>query len=272
MDRHALVGRKAQLVCNGTVKIRYQTNRTGSGQRILARHQRTNACLADHPAIQDDLHAMPRYQTANPVGRYSPNVTARRPVPFATFRRARYLLATDGWVAAGATANLLSLGSVVLRPASDWSMYFDEARMLRPFVHYVPLWEEGPFDVVQRLAWLERSPQIAATIARNGEALACRVLGPGGRRATWRALLRRYAAECAYAVDADLVARRLRLGGAAVQAPGEPAHVVLLNFTLQRRHGHAEAPCVGPADGSVRDVAFGPIPAHVNGASRLCLD
>ena len=237
----------------------------------------------------------------NRVEKYAKNVTSKQWFPFAGFSRARYLLATDGWIAAGAVANLLALGSVVLRPKSGWTMYFDE--MLIPFVHYVPLWEVSPYDAVERLAWLERNPEIASTIARNGEMFACEVLGPEGRRMMWHALLSRYAAECDYSVDDALIARRLGLSGFEFGPPEAREHLVLLNLTLHPLHAHrkttnsrpgrsptSQSRTAGiflargfrtPQDGScpavfstsARDAAAGraPLLAHVQVAkSRLC--
>lgn len=129
-------------------------------------------------------------------------------VPLAEFARARYVLVTDGQVGAGKFAHALALGSVVLRPTSVWTQFFEPA--LVPYVHFVPVWTNSEDDILGAIAALEREPLLAARIAAEGRRFSCHNLALHGRNCWWREAVRRYNALVTYRVTDALLEERKR--------------------------------------------------------------
>lgn len=126
----------------------------------------------------------------------------------AEFAKAKYVLVTDGQVSAGKLANALALGSVVLRPMSRWEQYFEPA--LQEYVHFVPVWTDDKDDILAKLEWLEREPELAQRIADEGRRFACHHLTQHARTCFWREAVRRYNALMLYRVTDELVEARKR--------------------------------------------------------------
>lgn len=135
-------------------------------------------------------------------------VEMRPRIPLDEFAKAKYVLVTDGQVSAGKFANALALGSVVLRPMSRWAQYFESA--LQEYVHFVPVWTDDKDDLLAKVAWLEREPQLAQRIAEEGRRFACHHLTQHGRNCWWREVVRRYNDLMDYRVTDELVAERKR--------------------------------------------------------------
>lgn len=135
-------------------------------------------------------------------------VEMRDRIPLDHFAKAKYVLVTDGQVSAGKFANALALGSVVFRPMSRWEQYFEPA--LQEYVHFVPVWTHGKDDLLEKVAWLEREPELAQRIAEEGRRFACHYLTQHGRNCWWREVVRRYNTIFAYRVTDELVEARKR--------------------------------------------------------------
>lgn len=135
-------------------------------------------------------------------------VEERPRIPLDQFARAKYVLVTDGQVSAGKFANALALGSVVFRPNSRWEQYFEPA--LVEYVHYVPVWTHSREDLLAKVEWLEREPELAQRIAEEGRRFACHHLTQHGRNCWWREVVRRYNHLMAYSVTDALVEERKR--------------------------------------------------------------
>ena len=200
---------------------------------LLGQHNRT--AVASSGVAWD---VAPLNRVLKNASGYSRLVQPRPRISFPAFAQHRYVLATDGWVAAGVFANLLALGSVVFKPSSPHEMVFET--LLAPFGHFVPLWEEGEglYTISSRLAWLEGEPQLAQRIASAGRDIACNLLGRQGRYAMWHALLHRYAGLAHLSVDNEYVKRRKRLHGHVLDGRTPRDHLIAFELSKGARCAH----------------------------------
>lgn len=106
-----------------------------------------------------------------------------QPVPLVDHPRYKYLLETDGLGRSCKFEIMLAMGSVVLKPTSVQTTYFEDA--LVPYHHYVPVWRESEDDVLEAFRWLESNPARAAAIAKAGQDFACEHLTRDARRCYW---------------------------------------------------------------------------------------
>jgi hypothetical protein len=111
--------------------------------------------------------------------------------------RYKYLLDTDGFTSAYKLQQLLSTNSLVLHHKSPWRSFYHAA--LRPWAHYVPLWQSSADDAVRLLGWLRRHDALAQQIATNAQAFACDQLTQRGRLCYWRRALAEYSSLLGYA-------------------------------------------------------------------------
>jgi hypothetical protein len=94
----------------------------------------------------------------------------------ADYARYKFVIDLDGDGCSGRLGKLLYLGSVVLKPEWDgWYPFYH--KLLRPWVHYVPIADDLS-DLLEKLAWLREHDQRARQIAEAGVALARGLLTP----------------------------------------------------------------------------------------------
>lgn len=71
-------------------------------------------------------------------------------------------------------------------------------RLLRPNVHYVPVWQKRPEEILDAVRWAREHDAEAHKIARAGAAFAQHYLDARARACYWLTLLQRYAASLNY--------------------------------------------------------------------------
>jgi hypothetical protein len=142
-----------------------------------------------------------------PVNRaYGNEIISRPYVSIDKWPRYRYILSTDGWSSACRFGQSLAMGSTTLKVNSDCKMWFEY--ILEPNREYVPVWNDGVFDIVDKLRSLQQNPQRAQRIARRGKDAACSLLTQERHIAYWEAVLPRYQRLVTYTVDATLMKNR----------------------------------------------------------------
>lgn len=121
----------------------------------------------------------------------------------------RYVVSLNGRAVSNSIQQLLTLGSLVFVESNGYETWFSGA--LRPYEHYVPIWEEGgkPEDVAAALSWAQENQSRAHQIAKSGTQFARVHLGPQGRRCYWQALWRQLGTRQPYFENAVTSGRRM---------------------------------------------------------------
>lgn len=132
---------------------------------------------------------------------------AKEYAPMEAFGEHKYVFTSDGQTASSKLNLELAMGAVVFHVRSRFTTYFEPA--LHPWVHYVPLWDVAPDDLLGKMTWLVANPEEAERIAAAGRHFACQHLTAEGRACWWRSMGREYMAHVqGYAVDEALVGQR----------------------------------------------------------------
>ena len=84
----------------------------------------------------------------------------------------------------------MRLGSLVFKEASGYRAFYH--RLLKPFQHYVPFWEQRPQELLDALGWAETHPREAEAIGQAGQELAVSLLTLESLQCYWVQLLQEY--------------------------------------------------------------------------------
>ncbi|KAG2485476.1 hypothetical protein HYH03_015751 [Edaphochlamys debaryana] len=119
-------------------------------------------------------------------------------VPFDEHAKWKYLLHVDGQGLSSKLEFLLTLGSLVFKEESGYEAYYHH--LLKPNVHYVPVWKagEGPEGMLTAVDWARDNDAKAREIAKAGQELASKYLTAEARACFWLRLLRAYAETMTY--------------------------------------------------------------------------
>lgn len=95
----------------------------------------------------------------------------------------KYILNLEGNVAAYRLSYELSSGSVILLAKSKWEMWY--TRMLKPYVHYVPV-QENLSDLTTQIIWCIKNDEKCHEIAKNAKRFYDIYLGTAGVLDFWQ--------------------------------------------------------------------------------------
>ncbi|GAX84226.1 hypothetical protein CEUSTIGMA_g11649.t1 [Chlamydomonas eustigma] len=109
--------------------------------------------------------------------------------PFDDYNAFKYAVSTDGFAASSRLEKCMMTGAAVLKQKSPRYAYF--YHLLRPWVHYVPFWENRSDDLFDAVVWLRTHDAEAERIARRGRAVIRKYVNRGARICYWEALMRR---------------------------------------------------------------------------------
>eukprot|EP00955_Chlamydomonas_euryale_P084554 363979-Chlamydomonas_euryale.AAC.5 len=105
--------------------------------------------------------------------------------------RYKYLLHLDGQTCSSRLEQLLVMNSVVFKEESGYHAFYHH--LLKPGEHYVPVWKEGPEDVLEALKWARAHDDEARAMARRAQRFAQNYLHPDALACYWFTLLGRLA-------------------------------------------------------------------------------
>mmetsp|Transcript_15754 Transcript_15754/g.46565 ORF Transcript_15754/g.46565 Transcript_15754/m.46565 type:complete len:363 (-) Transcript_15754:492-1580(-) len=193
----------------------------------------------------------------------------------------KYLLHLDGQALSSRLDLLLPLNSLIFKEQSGYTAFYHH--LLEPHVHYMPVWQQTPDDVLEAISWAKAHDDEARQIAAAAQRFALRYLDKRARTCYWYKLLTEFAKLLNYDIDpalevqeyADWVkARTDRLNryrmpspppapspvppaapGAAVVAPAEAQHesAVRSGSRLMTLDAGADASSPGPQVDFSRD-------------------
>lgn len=94
-------------------------------------------------------------------------VRSNGPIPLPDLAQFKYLLHLDGQSVSSRVEQLMALNSVMFKEESGYSTFY--YHLLKPYVNYVPVWKEGPEDILEALEWTYKNDDKARDIARNAQ-------------------------------------------------------------------------------------------------------
>eukprot|EP00195_Chlamydomonas_chlamydogama_P008851 CAMPEP_0202897950 /NCGR_PEP_ID=MMETSP1392-20130828/6577_1 /ASSEMBLY_ACC=CAM_ASM_000868 /TAXON_ID=225041 /ORGANISM="Chlamydomonas chlamydogama, Strain SAG 11-48b" /LENGTH=391 /DNA_ID=CAMNT_0049583727 /DNA_START=248 /DNA_END=1424 /DNA_ORIENTATION=- len=108
-------------------------------------------------------------------------------LPLTEHARYKYLLHVDGQALSSRMEQLLPMNSLVFKEESGYRTFY--YHLLKPMVHYVPVWKDTPDDMLDMLAWAKQHDVEAKKIAQAGQELALKYLNKRARACYWYRLL-----------------------------------------------------------------------------------
>ncbi|GAX81868.1 hypothetical protein CEUSTIGMA_g9296.t1, partial [Chlamydomonas eustigma] len=115
---------------------------------------------------------------------------ARQPrIPMLNHARYKYLLHLDGQTCSSRLEQLLVMGSLVMKEESGYQAFYHH--LMKPHVHYMPVWKEGPEDMLEALTWALGHEEEAQEMGRRAQRLAQQYLTQEALECYWVILLSR---------------------------------------------------------------------------------
>jgi hypothetical protein len=111
-------------------------------------------------------------------------------LPMVEWGQFRYVVFTDGITCSNKLFELLLLGSLILVEQSGYECL--ARTTLRPFVHYVPFWENHPQELADAVQWAVDNDADARRIAEAGRDWAHAHLNVDALACRWKLLLTEY--------------------------------------------------------------------------------
>eukprot|EP00899_Mesostigma_viride_P007168 jgi/Mesvir1/16452/Mv12092-RA.1 len=108
----------------------------------------------------------------------------------------KYLAIIDGIGPTNRFFEQLGLGSLVFKQKSVFRLHFEGG--LKAWEHYVPWWEETPWDAESLVQWARENDEQARRIAEKGRLFALTHLHLDARLCYWRQLMKSYAQVLGY--------------------------------------------------------------------------
>eukprot|EP00899_Mesostigma_viride_P022744 jgi/Mesvir1/3654/Mv14947-RA.1 len=108
----------------------------------------------------------------------------------------KYLAIIDGIGPTNRFLEQLGLGSLVFKQKSIFRLHFEGG--LKAWEHYVPWWEETPWDADSLVRWARENDEEARRIAVKGRKFVLAHLHRDARLCYWRQLIRSYAQVLGY--------------------------------------------------------------------------
>lgn len=102
----------------------------------------------------------------------------------------KYILHLDGVTCSTRLTHYLGLGFTTFVEQSGYNQHF--ASWMRPMEHFVPVWKDGPEDLMEQLQWARDHDEEARMIGVRAREFAMRHLTQEARGEYWRALLKEY--------------------------------------------------------------------------------
>jgi len=122
-------------------------------------------------------------------------------IPMLKHAQYKYLLHLDGQALSSRVDLLLPLNSLLLKEESGYKTFY--YHLLKPEVHYLPVWKKTPDDIIPALEWAKAHDDVAREIAKSAQEFALKYLNKRARTCYWYRLLVEYSKLLKYKVTPE---------------------------------------------------------------------
>ncbi|GAX76169.1 hypothetical protein CEUSTIGMA_g3613.t1 [Chlamydomonas eustigma] len=122
-------------------------------------------------------------------------------IPMLKHAQYKYLLHLDGQALSSRVDLLLPLNSLLFKEESGYKSFY--YHLLKPEVHYIPVWKKTPDDIVPALEWAKAHDKEAQKIAESAQDFALKYLNKRARTCYWYKLLVEFSKLLKYKVSPE---------------------------------------------------------------------